>query len=221
MTTRRAHEGPHGDSPPGGTRLPLRAAARQPSSFRRGSRRPDALRHRRREGRRRGFETYPARDSSSVRLAVRRVPLGGCRNLRLEYEPARPAFLSVREAKGRQQRHLEAYVPWRTPSQKLSLLGRRQLGDSFEIQFYADQQRRPSVLKRRPVGGDVEIGTDRVPQASVLARITAQSKGHVDILLARLKHTMRYWEGTMSAVHVSAIRGIRGDEQGRQRWRMA
>ena len=168
--------------------------------------------------RRRGFETHPARDSSSVRLAVRRVPLGGCRNLRLEHEPARPAFLSVREAKGRQQRHLEAYVPWQTPGQKLSLLGRRQLCDSFEVQFYADQQRRSGVLKRRPVGGDVEIGADRVPQASVLARITAQSKGHFGILLTRLKHTMRYWEGTTCAVHVSASRG---DEQGRQRWRMA
>ena len=125
----------------------------------------------------------------------------------------RPAFLPVREAKGRQQRHLEAYMPWRTPGQKLSLLDRWQLGDSFEVQFYADQQGRSGVLKRRPVGGDVEIGTDRVPQAAVLARITAQSKGHFDILPARLKHTMRYWENTTSSVRVSAIRG---DEQGRQ-----
>ena len=121
----------------------------------------------------------------------------------MEHEPARTALLSVRETKGRDQRHLEAHVPRRSPGQKLSLLVGRQLGDTFEIQFYARQQRRAGLWKRRSVRGDIKICADRMPHAAVPAGVTAQRKGHFSVpWFALLKHSMRYRQGTTFAADV-------------------
>ena len=105
------------------------------------------------------------------------------RRARLKNEPSRRAIVAIKAVQPRQHDHLGAYMPRCSACQKAPLPVGWQLLNPIQVQFDARRQRRLRVLEGRAVGGDVEVGADRMPLPTALAGMTSQCLVHSGSLL--------------------------------------
>ena len=187
LGVRFGHESPRGHTHSGGQWLSLRSADRQPSSFHRYCRRANSACHGFRERGRRHHKADAGVHQAPVRSAWTFVSsaLGMYRGrrTRLKNEPSRRAIVAIKAVQPGQYGHLGAYMPRCSACQKAPLLVGWQLFNPIQVQFDARRQRRLRVLEGRAVGGDVEIGADRMPLLTALAGITSQCLVHSGSLL--------------------------------------
>ena len=182
IEVRLGHESPRGHTHIGGQRLSLRPADRQPSSFQRHCPWTNSERHDCRKGERRHHEADARVHQATIRSKWARIStsLGTnghwCRGFK--NEPTKSTIVATKSFPPRQYDHLGAHMPRRSASQKAPLLVGWHLLNAFQVQFDTRSQRRFRILEGRAVGGDIQVGTDRMPLLATLSSVTSQCEVH-------------------------------------------
>ena len=182
IEVRLGHESRRGHTHIGGQRLSLRPADRQSSSFQRHCPWANSECHDCRKGERRHHAADARVHQATIGSKWARIStsLGTnghwCRGFK--NEPAKSIIVATKSFPPRQYGHLGAHVPRRSAGQKAPLLIRWHILNTFQVQFNAGSQRRLRILEGCAVGGDIEVGTDRMPLLTTFFSITSQCEVH-------------------------------------------
>ncbi len=179
---RLGHENPGGHTHIGGQRLSIRPADRQPSPIYRHCSRTNAACHDCRKGERRHHEADARFHQATIGPKWTRIStslgMNGhwCRGFK--NEPTKSTIVATKAFPPRQDGHLGAHMPRRSAGQKTPLIVGWHLPNAFQVQFDTGGQRRFRILEGRAVGGDIQVGTDRMPLVATLSSVTSQCEVH-------------------------------------------
>ena len=201
MRTELVNESRVCNSDPGETRFPAEPPTWKSPTIQRGHQRPNPASHSSRKEERRAYSRDARLHSTAVWTA--KAPfsliLDACRNMGLEKEPLRRDVVEVRAMEPRQKCQLDADMPRGSASQKTSLLDGGQLRHSLQVKFDAGVERRFGFPEGIAIGGDVEVGADRMPALSMFLGIASQPEVHADSPLWRSKTV--FYDGRYSTIN--------------------
>ena len=176
------HESPRSHPHTRGQRLPLRPTEGKPSAIRGHCQRTNSPRDDGGKGERRTHQVDARIDQASVRFAERALPprlnMGQRQTIRFENEAQRrraSATLPIQEA---QQDPFGPDMQGCLPCQPAALLLGRQCLGTLQIQLDTGCQGCSRLPQGCAIGGDVEVGTDRLPPIAALSGIASQVQVH-------------------------------------------